>query len=90
MLLHLFWEKPGHRSIITLIQHYPALALFAKTYNPIGQFDQFDGSFLRLQSIELSYSLPKRWTRAITDKQSQTVCQWKKLISCGQKCLTTV
>jgi len=42
--------------------HYPALALAAKTYNPIGEFDQFDGSFLRLQTVELSYSLPKRWT----------------------------
>ena len=42
--------------------HYPALALAAKTYNPIGEFDQFDGSFLRLQTVELSYSMPKRWT----------------------------
>jgi hypothetical protein len=40
---------------------YPALALFAKTYNPIGQYDEFDGSFIRLQSAELGYSLPKRW-----------------------------
>lgn len=47
---------------------YPALALLAKTYNPIGQFDQFDGSFLRLQSIELSYSLPKRWTEPLRIK----------------------
>ncbi|MBE0673487.1 MAG: SusC/RagA family TonB-linked outer membrane protein, partial [Bacteroidales bacterium] len=40
---------------------YPALALFAKSYNPVGQYYEFDGSFLRLQSIELGYSLPKKW-----------------------------
>lgn len=39
---------------------FPALALDAKTYNPDGQFTQFDGSYLRLQSIELGYSFPKR------------------------------
>ena len=39
---------------------YPALALSGKTYNPTGQFFEFDGSFFRLQSIELGYSLPKR------------------------------
>jgi len=40
---------------------YPALALFAKTYNPTGQYYEFDGSFVRMQSVELGYSLPKRW-----------------------------
>lgn len=44
---------------------FPALALAAKTYNPIGQFDQFDGSFLRLQSIQLTYTLPKRMTEPL-------------------------
>jgi TonB-linked SusC/RagA family outer membrane protein len=39
---------------------YPALALSAKTYNPIGQYPEFDGSFFRLQSIQLGYSIPKR------------------------------
>jgi TonB-linked SusC/RagA family outer membrane protein len=39
---------------------YPALALFAKTYNPTGQYYEFDGSFFRLQSIQLGYSIPKR------------------------------
>jgi len=39
---------------------YPALALSAKTYNPTGQYPEFDGSFFRLQSIQLGYSLPKR------------------------------
>jgi TonB-linked SusC/RagA family outer membrane protein len=39
---------------------YPALALSAKTNNPTGQYPEFDGSFFRLQSIQLGYSLPKR------------------------------
>jgi len=39
---------------------YPALALSAKTYNPTGQYPEFDGSFFRLQSIQLGYSIPKR------------------------------
>ena len=40
---------------------YPALAAAAKNYHPRGTFRQYDGSFIRLQSIQLSYSLPKRW-----------------------------
>lgn len=40
---------------------YPALTLFAKTYNPTGEYYEFDGSFIRLQAVELGYSLPKRW-----------------------------
>jgi len=44
---------------------YPALALAAKTYNPTGEFAEFDGSFVRLQSIQLGYSLPKRWTEPL-------------------------
>ncbi len=39
---------------------YPALALSAKTYNPTGQYPEFDGSFFRLQSLQLGYSIPKR------------------------------
>jgi TonB-linked SusC/RagA family outer membrane protein len=39
---------------------YPALALSSKTYNPTGQYNEFDGSFFRLQSIQLGYSLPKQ------------------------------
>lgn len=38
---------------------YPALATTAKTYNPTGQYFEYDGSYLRLQSIELGYSFPK-------------------------------
>jgi TonB-linked SusC/RagA family outer membrane protein len=44
---------------------YPALALFAKTWNPTGQFYEFDGSFIRLQAVELGYSLPKRWVNTM-------------------------
>jgi hypothetical protein len=40
---------------------YPALALFAKSYNPTGQYLEFDATYFRLQTVELSYSLPKRW-----------------------------
>jgi TonB-linked SusC/RagA family outer membrane protein len=40
---------------------YPALTLFVKTYNPTGEYYEFDGSFIRLQAVELGYSLPKRW-----------------------------
>jgi len=44
---------------------YPALALFAKTYNPTGQYSEFDGSFFRLQSLQLGYSIPKRLTEPL-------------------------
>ena len=39
---------------------YPALALSSKTYNPNGEYNEFDGSFFRMQSIQLGYSLPKQ------------------------------
>jgi len=39
---------------------YPALALSAKTYNPTGQYPEYDGSYFRLQSIQFGYSIPKR------------------------------
>lgn len=44
---------------------YPALALSAKSYNPTGQFSQFDGSYFRLQSMELGYTFPKRITEPL-------------------------
>ena len=43
---------------------HPALAMSAKAYTPKGQWVQHDGSFLRLQSIQIGYTLPSR----ITDK----------------------
>ena len=41
---------------------YPGVALNAKSYTPTGQWAQYDGSFLRLQSIQLGYTLPSRLT----------------------------
>jgi TonB-linked SusC/RagA family outer membrane protein len=40
---------------------YPALSPSAKSYFPRGQFRLYDGSFFRLQSAQISYSLPERW-----------------------------
>jgi len=40
---------------------YPALALDGKIYNPKGHYAEHDGSFLRLQSLQIGYSLPQRW-----------------------------
>ncbi len=40
---------------------YPALTAAAKSYFPRGQFEHYDGSFFRLQSTQVSYSLPERW-----------------------------
>lgn len=33
----------------------------AKPDNPTGDFKEFDGSFIRLQSAQIGYSLPKKW-----------------------------
>lgn len=45
---------------------YPGLALGdSKTYIPTGAWTKHDGSFLRLQSVQLSYSLPKNWTKKV-------------------------
>lgn len=44
---------------------YPALAMNAKIYTPEGEFNQYDGSYFRLQSIQLAYTLPKSWTSKI-------------------------
>ncbi|MFC2115928.1 SusC/RagA family TonB-linked outer membrane protein [Bacteroidota bacterium] len=41
---------------------YPALALDDKFYTPEGSYNQFDGSFFRLQSIQLSYALPENFS----------------------------
>ena len=40
--------------------NYPALALDSKTYNPTGTYPEFDGSYLRLQSVEFGYTFPKK------------------------------
>ncbi len=45
---------------------YPGLALGdSKTYIPLGEWTKHDGSFLRLQSVQLSYNLPKNWTKKV-------------------------
>ncbi|MDA3823831.1 MAG: TonB-dependent receptor [Bacteroidales bacterium] len=44
---------------------YPALAMDAKIYTPLGEFQRYDGSYLRLQSIQLSYTLPEGWTNKV-------------------------
>jgi hypothetical protein len=44
---------------------YPALAMNAKIYTPRGEFNQYDGSFLRLQSVQLTYTIPKRLTQKV-------------------------
>ena len=41
---------------------YPAFALAAKKYIPTGTYSEFDGSFFRLQSVQISYTLPKNFT----------------------------
>lgn len=44
---------------------YPALALEVKNYNPRGHYPEFDGSFLRIQSAQIGYSLPKSWLKSM-------------------------
>ena len=43
---------------------FPALSRGSK-WNPVGQYGLYDGSFFRIQSAQLSYSLPARWTKRI-------------------------
>jgi TonB-linked SusC/RagA family outer membrane protein len=44
---------------------FPAFAL-ADKYTPRGQYSYYDGSFLRLQSVQLAYNLPQQWTRKLS------------------------
>ena len=41
-------------------KNHNLIKLDAKTYNPTGQYTQFDGSYLRFQSIEVGYTFPKK------------------------------
>lgn len=43
---------------------YPSLT-FGRGNGGTGTFDTYDGSLLRLKSVQLSYSLPKRWLKSI-------------------------
>ena len=44
---------------------FPAFAL-ADKYTPRGQYSYYDGSFFRLQSVQLAYNLPQQWTRNLS------------------------
>ena len=44
---------------------YPALALDDKFYTPLGSYNQWDGSFFRIQSIQLSYTLPENFSNKL-------------------------
>ncbi len=43
---------------------YPALSRGSK-WAPTGHYQRYDGSFLRIQSAQLAYSLPGKWTKRI-------------------------
>jgi TonB-linked SusC/RagA family outer membrane protein len=43
---------------------FPALSRGPK-WNPIGHYGRYDGSFFRIQSAQLSYTLPSNWTKRI-------------------------
>src|SRR4030042_4180174 len=44
---------------------YPAFAL-ADKYTPKGHYSYYDGSYFRLQSIQLAYNLPQRWIQHVS------------------------
>lgn len=45
---------------------FPALWLDnGKPDNPTGQFHEYDGSFVRIQSAQIGYTLPKRWIKPL-------------------------
>ena len=58
---------------------YPALAMSAITYNPTGQYNEFDGSFFRLQSIQLGYSIPKQLIEPLRIKSLKLYVNGKNL-----------
>lgn len=43
---------------------YPALSRGSK-WDPTGHYQRYDGSFLRIQSAQVAYSLPDNWTNRI-------------------------
>ncbi|WP_170062781.1 SusC/RagA family TonB-linked outer membrane protein [Polaribacter filamentus] len=44
---------------------FPALSLDSKLYTPTGEFHEKDGSFIRLQSAQIGYSLPQKWVKPL-------------------------
>jgi TonB-linked SusC/RagA family outer membrane protein len=43
---------------------YPAISRGSK-WDPNGHYQRYDGSFLRIQSAQIAYSLPERWSNSI-------------------------
>ncbi len=43
---------------------YPAINRGSK-WDPIGHYQRYDGSFLRIQSAQIAYSLPANWSKRI-------------------------
>ena len=58
---------------------YPALALNEK-YMPEGQYERDDGSFLRLNSVQLGYNLPKKWTQKISIENLKVYVSGRNLL----------
>jgi TonB-linked SusC/RagA family outer membrane protein len=58
---------------------YPAFALDDK-YTPMGQYRYYDGSFFRLQTLQLSYNLPQRWTRSMSVENLQVFVNGRNLL----------
>jgi hypothetical protein len=44
--------------------NFPAISRGSK-WNPRGHYQRYDGSFLRLQTAQVAYSLPENWTKRI-------------------------
>jgi hypothetical protein len=63
---------------------YPALGMSAGSSQQANSFFLFDRSFLRLKNVELGYTLPQRWTKAISISRARfyvngnNLLTWKK------------
>ena len=58
---------------------YPAFALNEK-YTPTGHYRFYDGSFFRLQSTQLAYTLPKSWTRNLSIEELKIYINGRNLL----------
>jgi hypothetical protein len=43
---------------------YPAINRGSK-WDPVGHYQRYDGSFLRIQSAQIAYSLPASWSKKL-------------------------
>jgi TonB-linked SusC/RagA family outer membrane protein len=43
---------------------YPAISRGSK-WDPVGHYQRYDGSFFRIQSAQIAYSLPANWSRKV-------------------------